>query len=38
MTSGKKFVAVAGNVGVGKSSLTGLLADRLGWRHLRSGR
>lgn len=31
MTSGKKFVAVAGNVGVGKSSLTGLLADRLGW-------
>lgn len=31
MTAGKKFVAVAGNVGVGKSSLTGLLAERLGW-------
>ncbi len=31
MTAGKKFVAVAGNVGVGKSSLTGLLSDRLGW-------
>jgi len=27
----KRFVAVAGNVGVGKSSLTGLLAERLGW-------
>jgi deoxyadenosine/deoxycytidine kinase len=31
MTSGKKFVAIAGNVGVGKSTLTQLLADRLGW-------
>lgn len=31
MVAGKKFVAVAGNVGVGKSSLTKLLADRLGW-------
>lgn len=31
MSTGKKFVAVAGNVGVGKSTLTQLLADRLGW-------
>ncbi len=27
----KYFVAVAGNIGVGKSSLTTLLAERLGW-------
>lgn len=27
----KYFVAVAGNIGVGKSSLTGLLAQKLGW-------
>lgn len=27
----KRFVAIAGNVGVGKSTLTGLLAQRLGW-------
>jgi deoxyadenosine/deoxycytidine kinase len=27
----KRFVAVAGNVGVGKSTLTSLLAERLGW-------
>ena len=27
----KKFIAIAGNVGVGKSSLTRLLAERLGW-------
>jgi deoxyadenosine/deoxycytidine kinase len=27
----KRFIAIAGNVGVGKSTLTGLLADRLGW-------
>jgi deoxyadenosine/deoxycytidine kinase len=27
----KKFVAVAGNIGVGKSTLVGLLGDRLGW-------
>ena len=27
----KKFVAVAGNIGVGKSTLVGLLSRRLGW-------
>lgn len=27
----KQFVAIAGNVGVGKSTLTQCLADRLGW-------
>jgi deoxyadenosine/deoxycytidine kinase len=27
----KRFVAIAGNVGVGKSTLTILLAERLGW-------
>jgi deoxyadenosine/deoxycytidine kinase len=27
----KKFVAIAGNIGVGKSTLVGLLSDRLGW-------
>jgi deoxyadenosine/deoxycytidine kinase len=27
----KKFLAIAGNVGVGKSTLTGLIAERLGW-------
>jgi deoxyadenosine/deoxycytidine kinase len=27
----KSFVAVAGNIGVGKSTLTQLLANRLGW-------
>ncbi|HLF26382.1 MAG TPA: deoxynucleoside kinase [Anaerolineae bacterium] len=27
----KRFVAIAGNVGVGKSTLVGLLADKLGW-------
>jgi deoxyadenosine/deoxycytidine kinase len=27
----KYFVAIAGNIGVGKSSLTTLLAERLGW-------
>jgi deoxyadenosine/deoxycytidine kinase len=31
MSTGKKFVAVAGNVGVGKSTLTQLLAEKLGW-------
>ncbi len=28
----KWFVAVAGNIGVGKSSLTGMLGERLGWK------
>jgi deoxyadenosine/deoxycytidine kinase len=27
----KKFIAVAGNIGVGKSTLTALLCDNLGW-------
>jgi len=27
----KKFIAVAGNIGVGKSTLTALLGERLGW-------
>ncbi|MFQ5795404.1 MAG: deoxynucleoside kinase [Candidatus Bipolaricaulia bacterium] len=27
----KKFIAIAGNVGVGKSTLTALLSERLGW-------
>lgn len=28
----KRFMAVAGNIGVGKSTLTALLSQRLGWR------
>jgi deoxyadenosine/deoxycytidine kinase len=28
----KKFIAVAGNIGVGKSTLVTLLCDRLGWQ------
>jgi deoxyadenosine/deoxycytidine kinase len=28
----KKFIAVAGNIGVGKSTLVGKLCDRLGWQ------
>jgi len=28
----KKFIAIAGNIGVGKSTLTGLLASRFGWK------
>ncbi len=32
MTAGKKFVAIAGNVGVGKSSLTTLLSGHMGWK------
>jgi deoxyadenosine/deoxycytidine kinase len=28
----KRFIAIAGNVGVGKSTLTKLLAERLGWQ------
>jgi len=31
-THTKKFVAVAGNIGVGKSTLVSLLAARLGWQ------
>lgn len=27
----KWFIAIAGNIGVGKSSLTGLISERLGW-------
>ncbi len=30
-TAMKKFVAVAGNIGVGKSTLVALLSERLGW-------
>jgi len=32
MTAGKKFIAVAGNVGVGKSALTEMIADHTGWK------
>jgi deoxyadenosine/deoxycytidine kinase len=28
----KRFVVIAGNIGVGKSSLVGLLSERLGWK------
>jgi len=28
----KRFIAIAGNIGVGKSSLTALLSQRLGWQ------
>ena len=28
----KRFIAIAGNIGVGKSTLTGLLAQRLDWQ------
>ena len=31
MIARKRFIAIAGNIGVGKSSLVGLLAERLGW-------
>lgn len=31
MTATKRFIAVAGNIGVGKSTLTALLSQRLGW-------
>ena len=31
MTPQKKFVAVAGNIGVGKSTLVEMLCERLGW-------
>ncbi len=32
MRVGKKFVAVAGNIGVGKSTLVKMLSERLGWQ------
>lgn len=33
MTRGsKRFIAIAGNIGVGKSTLTGLLAQRMNWK------
>lgn len=28
----ERFIAIAGNIGVGKSTLTGLLSQRLGWK------
>jgi deoxyadenosine/deoxycytidine kinase len=28
----KKYVAVAGNIGVGKSTLVGMLCERMGWQ------
>ena len=28
----KYFITIAGNIGVGKSTLTGLLSQKLGWR------
>jgi deoxyadenosine/deoxycytidine kinase len=31
MDMSKRFVAIAGNIGAGKSTLTGLLGQRLGW-------
>ena len=31
MDMSKRFIAIAGNIGVGKSTLTGLLGQRLGW-------
>lgn len=31
MSTTKRFVAIAGNIGVGKSTLTGLLSRSLGW-------
>jgi len=32
VSSGKNFVAIAGNIGVGKSTLTGILAGAFGWK------
>ncbi|MEM7031364.1 MAG: deoxynucleoside kinase [Chloroflexota bacterium] len=31
MTNDKRFIAIAGNIGVGKSSLTARLSDHFGW-------
>ena len=28
----KRFIAIAGNIGVGKSTLTGILAGAFGWK------
>ena len=32
MSQGKYFIAVAGNIGAGKSTLTRMLSDSLGWK------
>jgi deoxyadenosine/deoxycytidine kinase len=32
VNSDKIFVAIAGNIGVGKSTLTGILAEKMGWK------
>ncbi len=32
MNSSKHFVAIGGNIGVGKSTLTGILAEAFGWK------
>ncbi len=32
MREGKYFVSVAGNIGSGKSSLTGIISDEFGWK------
>jgi deoxyadenosine/deoxycytidine kinase len=32
MVASKHFIAVAGNIGAGKSTLTGLLSQRMGWQ------
>jgi len=32
MTKDKHFLAIAGNIGVGKSTLTGMLAESFGWQ------
>lgn len=32
MTRGKYFVSVAGNIGSGKSSLTGMISEEFGWK------
>ena len=32
MVTSKHFIAIAGNIGAGKSTLTGLLSQRMGWQ------
>ena len=32
MATSKHFIAIAGNIGAGKSTLTGLLSQRMGWQ------